>query len=143
MVKAQHIRQYTYVYSAIEPKTGESVSLIMPYADTACMNLFLRELSERYVEDEIVLVLDGASWHRSKDLAVPSNIRLVCLPPYSPELNPVEQLWKGLRSRFFGNAYFKSLKAVEDHLVTALRWVESNTSWVKSFAYYPYIQYAI
>jgi hypothetical protein len=143
MVKAQHIRQYTYVYSAIEPKTGESVSLIMPYADTACMNVFLEELSGRYADDELVLVLDGASWHRSGGLVVPSNIRLVCLPPYSPELNPVEQLWKGLRSRFFGNAYFESLKAVEDHLVTALRWVESNTSWVKSFAYYPYIQYAI
>ena len=104
MVKAHHIRQYTYVYSAIEPKSGESVSLIMPYADTPCMNVFLREVSERDVEDEIVLVLDGASWHRSKGLVVPSNIRLVCLLPYSPELNPVEQLWKGLRSRFFGNA---------------------------------------
>ncbi len=77
------------------------------------MTLFLEELSRRYADDELVLVLDGASWHRSG--GVPSNIRLVCLPPYSPELNPVEQLWKGLR------------------------WVESNTSWVKSFAYYPYI----
>jgi transposase len=105
-VKAQHIRQYLYAYSAIEPKTGESVSLILPYANTACMTLFLQELSERYPEDEIVLVLDGAGWHRSRGLVVPSNIRLVCLPPYSPQLNPVEQLWKGLRSRFFGNSYF-------------------------------------
>jgi transposase len=103
----------------------------------------LNGMSGRYAYGEVVLVVDGASWHRSGGLVVPSNIRLVCLPPYSPELNPVEQLWKGLRSRFFGNAYFESLKAVEDHLVTALRWVESNTSWVKSFAYYPYIQHAI
>ncbi len=97
MVKAQHIRQYTYVYSAIEPKTGESVSLIMPYADTACMNVFLEELSGRYADDELVLVLDGASWHRSKGLVVPSNICLVCLPPYSTELNPVEQLWAKMK----------------------------------------------
>ncbi|MCS6267631.1 MAG: transposase [Vampirovibrio sp.] len=71
------------------------------------------------------------------------NIRLVCLPPYSPQLNPVEQLWKGIRTRFFGNAYFETLDAVEAHLVKALRWVEANTAWVKSFAYFPYIQHAI
>ena len=75
VVEAQHIRQYLYAYSAIEPKTGESVSLILPYADTACMTLFLQELSERYAEDEIVLVLDGAGWHRSGGLVVPANIR--------------------------------------------------------------------
>jgi transposase len=143
VVEAQHIRQYLYAYSAIEPKTGESVSLIFPYADTACMTLFLQELSERYAEDEIVLVLDGAGWHRSGGLVVPVNIRLICLPPYSPQLNPVEQLWKGVRTRFFGNAYFETLDAVEAHLVKALRWVEANTAWVKSFAYFPYIQHAI
>ncbi len=140
-MKAQHIRQYLYAYSAIEPKTGESVSLSSPSADTDWMNLFLKELSERY--PEIVLVLDGAGWHRSGGLVIPANIRLVCLPPYSPQLNPVEQLWKGLRCRFFGNAYIETLDAVEAHLVKALRWVESNTSWVKSFAYFPYIQHAI
>ncbi len=134
-VKAQHIRQYLYAYSAIEPKTEESVSLSSPSPDTACMTLFLQELSERYPDDESVLVLDGAGWHRSRGL--------VGLPPYSPQLNPVEQLWKGLRCRFFGNAYFETLDAVEDHLVKALRWVESNTAWVKSFAYFPYIQHAI
>ena len=105
-LKAQHVRQYTYVYSAIEPKTGESVSLILPYVNTDWMTVFLQELSDRYAKDEIVLVLDGAGWHRSRGLVVPANIRLVCLPPYSPQLNPVEQLWKGVKDRFFGNAYF-------------------------------------
>jgi transposase len=143
VVKAQHIRQYSYVYSAIEPKTGESVSLIMPYANTAWMTHFLQELSGRYPDDRLLLVLDGASWHRSKTLEIPENIELISLPPYSPELNPVEQLWKGIRSRFFGNAFFETLDAVEDHLEKALRWVEDNTDWVKSFAYYPYIKHAI
>ncbi|MFM6674705.1 MAG: IS630 family transposase [Dolichospermum sp.] len=142
-VKAQHIRQYLYAYSAIEPKTGESVSLIFPYANTACMTLFLKELSERYSDDELVLVLDGAAWHKSKELQIPSNIRLICLPPYSPQLNPVEQLWKGLRTKFFGNRYLETLDAVEAHLTKALQWVNKHTAWVKSFAYYPYIFYAI
>jgi transposase len=87
--------------------------------------------------------LDGASWHRSKGLEVPENIELISLPPYSPELNPVEQLWKGIRSCFFGNAFFETLEAVEDPLENALRWVEANTDWINSFAYYPYIQHAI
>jgi hypothetical protein len=52
-------------------------------------------------------------------------------------------LWKGRRSRFFGNAVFETLDAVEGHLENALRWVEANTDWVNSFAYYPYIQHAI
>ena len=125
------------------PNLNDIKPSFFPYADTACMNVFLRELSERYAEDEIVLVLDGAGWHRSGGLVVPANIRLVCLPPYSPQLNPVEQLWKGIRTRFFGNAYFETLDAVEAHLVKALRWVEANTAWVKSFAYFPYIQHAI
>ncbi|MCS6266249.1 MAG: transposase [Vampirovibrio sp.] len=72
VVEAQHIRQYLYAYSTMEPKTGESVSLILPYADTDWMNVFLRELSERYPADEIVLVLDGAGWHRSGGLVVPA-----------------------------------------------------------------------
>ena len=55
----------------------------------------------------------------------------------------MEQLWKGVKARFFGNAYFETLDAVEAHLVKALRWVETNTAWVKSFAYFPYIQHAI
>ncbi len=118
-MEAQHIRQYTYVHSAIEPKTGESVSLSSPSADTDWMTVFLQELSERYPEDESMLVLDGAGWHRSGGAVVPAN------------------------TRFFGNAYFETLDAVEAHLVKALRWVESNTAWVKLFAYFPYIQHAI
>jgi transposase len=117
--------------------------LIVPYASTEWMTYFLEELSGRYSDETLVLVLDGASWHRSKTLAIPENIKLIPLPPYSPELNPLEQLWKGLRSRFFGNAVFETLEAVEDPLENALRWVEDNTAWVNSFAYYPYIKHAI
>ena len=142
-LKSQHIREYTYAYSALEPVTGESVSLILPYATTDCMNIFLKELSKRYPDDHILLVWDGASWHRSHDLKKPANIDYVQLPPYSPELNPVEQLWKTLRQRFFHNVYFETLKAVENRLALALNYASTAVEKVKSFALYPYIKYAI
>jgi transposase len=57
------------------------------------MNVFLSELALSFANKQILLVLDGAGWHRSRELVVPGNIELFFLPPYSPELNPVENLW--------------------------------------------------
>jgi transposase len=141
-VPAQHIRQYTYSFSAIEPKTGDSVSLILPEVNGETMSLFLAEVASRYPEDHLVMVLDGAAWHKSKSLAVPANMQLVFLPPYSPELNPVEQLWKGLRSKWFANKLFQTMQALEDQLVQALQWVAHSTQWVKSFSNYHWLRYS-
>jgi len=80
------------------------------------MNLFLRELSKEYPEDQILLVCDGASWHKSKGLKVPDNISLLHIPPYTPEMNPIEQIWKQLRSMGFRNEIFKTLNHVVDRL---------------------------
>ena len=66
--------------------------------NTACMNVFLSELSLSYSNKNVLLVLDGAGWHRSKDLVIPGNIKFLFLPPYSPELNPVEKLWEYIKN---------------------------------------------
>ena len=63
--------------------------------NSACMALFLQEISVRYPNDNIVMVLDGAGRHKSLSIPIPDNLRLQPLPPYSPELNPVEHLWDG------------------------------------------------
>ena len=115
-VPCLHVREYRYAYGAIEPKTGESCFLILPYANTICMNIFLKELSQRFPDDIILLVCDGASWHRSKTLEVPDNIRLFYLPPATPEMNPIEQIWEELREKNFYNKIFSTLKKVEDRL---------------------------
>ena len=107
-----HIREYRYAYGAVEPVTGEHFFLVLPRCDTICMNVFLEELSKTYSEDHILLVCDGAGWHRSKGLKVPRNITLLRIPPYTPEMNPIEQIWKQLRSMGFKNEVFKTLKAV-------------------------------
>lgn len=115
-VPCHHIREYRQVYGAVEPVNGESFFLIMPYCNTSCMNLFLMELSKVYPDDTILLVCDGAAWHRAKALAIPANIRLLFLPPATPEMNPIEQVWKEIRKLGFRNEIFASLDKVVDRL---------------------------
>lgn len=111
-VPCHHIREYRYAYSAVEPATGESCFLVMPYCNTVCMNLFLRHLSKQYPDDIILLCCDGAAWHKSGTLCIPENIWLFFIPPYTPEMNPIEQIWKELRKRGFRNEIFASLDKV-------------------------------
>jgi len=96
--------------------TGDHFFLVLPYCDTIHMNYFLEELSKTYPKDQILLVCDGAAWHKSKGLKVPDNIKLLFIPPYTPEMNPIEQIWKQLRSMGFRNEVFKSLNHVLDRL---------------------------
>jgi transposase-like protein len=81
-------RQFVYVYGAVSPLQGQLDWMISPKMDTERMNQFLAQVSNAHADEFIVMVVDGASSHRSKDLQVPENIRLHRLPGYSPELNP-------------------------------------------------------
>lgn len=107
-VPCHHIR----VYGAVEPLTGESCFVVMPYCNTESMNVFLEELSNTFPKDKIILVCDGAAWHKSGSLRIPENIELVFIPPYTPEMNPIEQIWKEIRKRGFKNEVFQSLQKV-------------------------------
>ena len=100
-VPCHHIWEYRYVYGAVEPLTGDSCFLILPYCNTVCMNLFLKELSRQFPDDIILLCCDGAAWHKSKNLEVPENIVLFYIPPYTQEMNPIEQIWKKIRNEVF------------------------------------------
>jgi putative transposase len=115
-VPCHHIREYRYAYGAVEPASGDSFFLVMPYCDTACMNVFLSELSAAYPNDYILLATDGAAWHKTKSLLIPANIELFFLPPATPEMNPIEQIWKELRKNGFRNEIFQSLEKVVDRL---------------------------
>lgn len=126
-VPCHHIREYRYAFGAVEPLTGESFFLVMNACDTICMNMFLSELSKAYPDDMILLVWDGAGWHRSKGLKVPDNIKLLHIPPYTPEMNPIEQVWKELRSTEFKNEVFDSLAKVVDRLCETIRSLTAET----------------
>ena len=85
------------------------------------------------------MVLDDASNHRCSDLALPGNISLLFLPPYSPELNPKENLWDEIREKNFKNYALKSFDAVRAKLKQAILYIERNPTMVKSMTSFPYI----
>ena len=120
-VPCHHIREYRYVYGAVEPKTGESFFLIFPYCNTDCMNVFLAELAKVYPNDRIMLICDGAMWHKANSLIIPEQISLIFIPPYTPEMNPIEQIWKEIRKRGFRNEVFQSLEKVVDRLCEVIQ----------------------
>ena len=120
MVPCHHIREYRYAYGAVDPCSGDSFFLILPQSNTVCMNLFLQQLSETFKDDMILLVCDGASWHTTKNLVVPNNIELFFLPPATPEMNPIEQIWKFLRLHGFRNEVFSTLEHVVDRLCNTI-----------------------
>ena len=103
------------------------------------MQVFIDEVAARYRHENIVMVIDGAGWHKSKALTLPPNLRFHLLPPYSPELNPQEQVWAQLREQFFHNRVFVSLDALEDHLVMALHLVESEHDRWRRLTAWPWI----
>ena len=90
--------EWAYIFGAVCPERATGAALVLPFADTQAMNLHLAEIARTVAPGaHAVLVLDGAGWHGGKDLAVPDNISLLTLPPYAPELNPVENVWEYLR----------------------------------------------
>lgn len=138
----QVIREYTYVYAVVAPKDGKMVSLVLPSADTSMMNLFLQHVSHTFSKYFLVIQVDQAGWHSSKELIIPENIRLIPQPAYSPELNPVEHIWEELREKAFSNRVFVSLDAVIDTLCDQLQRLEDNSKLLRSMTYFPHFRMA-
>lgn len=89
----------SWLFGAAEPATGESFFFEMPALDSICFQAFLNEFSSAYPDTMNVLVIDGAPAHIAQALEIPDNVVLFRLPPYCPELNPMERVWQDLRSR--------------------------------------------
>jgi putative transposase len=123
------------LYGAVSPEDGELFSLVMPYANTECMNVFLDELSKAYPDDYILLLLDNAAWHRSSAMVVPDRIELFPLLPYTPELNPIEMIWDEVREKGFRNEIFKNLEAVIDRLCLTVKELAEDVQRVASITH--------
>lgn len=105
-----------YLYGAVSPASGQHISLILPNVNTQCMNIFLQELAIVMGNKKIFLVLDGAGWHKSKRLVVPATIKLIYLPAYSPELNPIERLWLHIKQHTIKNKLYSNLQELKECL---------------------------
>ena len=142
-VPCHHIREYVYAYGAVAPQDGDLFGLIMPYTNTACMNVFLRELSNQYPNDYILLVVDNAAWHTAKTLEIPSNIELFFSLPYTPELNPIEMIWDELREKGFRNEAFQTLSDVIDRLCVTFKSLMQDALRVSSITCWDWINSAL
>ena len=131
-VGSQIIREYVYIFGAVSPSDGHHDSLILPFSNTETMNIFLEEVSRRHPDEHILMFMDQAAWHKSQTLRTPSNIELAFMPPYSPDLNPQEQIWDELREKFFVNRLFPTMEAVMKQAMIGLQYIEKAVEAVKS-----------
>jgi transposase len=115
--------EWAYLFGAVCPERAVGTALVMPYANSEAMNLHLREIARAVAPGaHAILVLDGAGWHTSHTLKPPHNITLLYLPPYSPELNPVENVWEYLRKNNLALRVYETYDAIVDACCNA--WID-------------------
>jgi len=139
-VPSQIVRESMYIFAAVAPSKGLMTSLVLPSANTAMMNLFLKHVSETFSDYFIVMQLDQAAWHHSKTLVMPENIRLLAQPAYSPEVNPVEHFWEELREKYLHNKIFASLDALVELLCQALNELTTQPERLRSMMFFPHLR---
>jgi transposase len=111
---------YLWVLGAVCPQTGHAEGLLSPQLNTGIVNTFLEQFSQTLgAHEHAVMIWDGAGFHTSRHLRVPNNVTLLRLPPYSPELNPIENLWHYLKSHFWSNRAYDDYEALEQAAVDA------------------------
>jgi len=125
-----HMR--TSITGAVRPRDGEFFSLILPYVDTDMFQLFIDEFHAHInASRRNIVVLDNASWHKAKRLQW-GKLKPLFLPPYSPDLNPIEQLWRGMKESFFSCFYTHSHDELDDHIETAVKYFMDRKHLVRS-----------
>lgn len=131
--------EYGYLSVALNPRTGELFALILPDMRVESFQAFLNEFIAFVGKKTFVrLITDGAAAHRSNRLKISQEIRIEHLPPYSPELNPVERLFKELRKEL-KNRVFESLQSVEEAVIKAVEPFIKNGSRVKKLTFYGWL----
>jgi transposase len=130
---------WAHLFAAARPATGQAFALVLPQVSTAAMNGFLARFAATLADDEhAVLVLDRAGWHTARRLVVPPDVTLVWLPPYSPQLNPVERLWLFLRERHLSHRLLDDYDVIVDALCRA--WNALTPERIRSLTRYPYLE---
>ena len=129
-----------YLFAACRPGTDQAFALALPEATTASMAVFLARFAHELAPGvHAVLLLDRAGWHVARGLSVPANVTLLPLPPYSPELNPVERLWLYLRERYLSHRVLDGYAAVLEAACRAWNALLGEPGRLTSLTAYPYL----
>lgn len=135
--------EYLWVLGAVCPETGHAEGLLSPRLNTAVVNVFLQQFSQTLAVDEhAVMIWDGAGFHTCKRLRVPENITLVQLPAYSPELNPMENLWHYLKSHYWSNRAYADYAELEEAAMDAWQAAVLKPELMKTVCSAPYAKRA-
>lgn len=129
-----------YLYGAVEPKTGESFFLELPNLNAGCFQVYLDEFSKAYCDSFNVMILDRGKFHQAQKLKIPYNVALVFIPPYSPELNPIERLWEDIKDEIAGELY-PTIQALTDRVASILNGYTKEE--IQSLTSYPYLIEAV
>jgi transposase len=129
-----------YVYGAVEPQTGASFFLELPLLNTEGFQLFLDPFAAAHPTDFHLLLLDNGAFHKARHLHVPANIGLLFFPPYAPELNPIERLWRDLKD-WLANSPPATLDQLSTLLMTRLK--HYSAAVVRSLTGFPYLLAAL
>lgn len=140
MGSVQHVFEWFYVYGAVEPTTGERFFLELPYLNAEMFQLFIDAFAQAFPDSLNLLLLDNSGAHTAQRLTLPTNVRLVFLPPYCPELNPIERVWRALKDTLAW-LQFASLEVQQDYVATLLKSYEPPT--LQSLTGYAYLVAAI
>lgn len=132
------------LFGAVCPERDAGVALVVPAASTAAMDLMLAELADDPPPaTHAVVVLDRAGDHVARDLKVPPNLTLVPLPPYAPELNPVERVWEHLRERHLSHRLFRDVAAVVDACCAAWNRLRAEPGRLRSLTSFPWLPQSV
>ena len=135
----QVVRKYLYGYVAVCPAFGKLSALVLPYANTEMMSLFLKQVSQDFQKYFVIMMMDKAGWHIAKNLSIPLNIRIIRQPAHSPELNPVEHIWDELREKYLINRVMKSPDDVEYTLCKGIKFLMRHPDSVKSLTNFSFL----
>ena len=131
--------EYLCVLGAVCPETGRAKWLLSSHLNASIVNEFLRQFSQTIPADEHAVMLgDGAGFHASKQLRIPDNVTVVKLPAYSPELNPIENMWHYLKSHCWSNQAYDDYDALEQAAVDAWQKVALDAALMKTVCAVPH-----
>ena len=132
---------YLYVLGAVCPGSGKTAGLLAPNLNTDTVNAFFEQLSKEIEPDvHVVLIWDQAGYHTTAALKVPANVTLLSLPPRSPELNPVENLWHWLRSHYWSNRSYANYDALREAACDAWQRSCLDVELIKTVCAVPWLE---
>jgi transposase len=136
----QHVFEWFYVYGAVAPTTGERFFLELPYLNASMFQLFVDAFAQAFPDSLNILLLDNSGAHTAQQIRWPDHVRCVWLPPYCPELNPIERVWRDLKDDLAWQQ-FSHIDTQQDHVVRLLQAYDAAT--LQSLTGYTYLVNAV